>query len=1012
MSPTNSMQTAADSNAAKESSAMALVRSLGRKMVLLAASVSAVACSTGDPVGGQEPPAVPEGAIPVVEAVRITEKDQALVAGEFSRAAVQYVRNYDAELGLTAMDDFKVGQVRQGRGKLLHVRMKQMHEGLPVWGADVVVHADNDNRFLGINGTLAKNLGQLDLTTSVGADEALAIGKADYAGKSKGGAVAADLAYSRESTELVVFPGQGRNARVAWHVVFFTEIQSGINPGLWNYFVDARSGEVFFKFNGIHTLEQASGPGGNDKVSRTWTAQLDVEPQGAQFVMQTARLVTVDMNNATTGNGTVVVGPLDPIGDAPINDAHGFAEETLNMLQEWYGHNSIDDNGFVIRSRVHYDSNYENAFWDGTQMTYGDGFTTFFPLSGDIDVVSHEINHGFTTFHSNLIYASQSGGMNESFSDIAGTIAEFFNEGEAADFDIGRDIFRGDAALRFACDPTADGISIDHFDDYIEGTDVHFTSGIMNKAFCRAARRLGSGGDPDGTATQASVRRVGEAFYEANASFWTEDSTFEQGCDGTIAAATALGFSADELAALNTSWQDVGVFCDGTVPPIVCDETLTAESGTVSSPNFPNDYPDNFRRTYCVQPASGSPATLHFDSFNTEAGFDFVRIRDANGAQISNTSGPTAPPDATSTLLAITFTTDGSVVAPGWSASWSTGGTSNQPPTVEIDAPADGDIVTGTVAISASAADADGTVARVQFLLPDGTTVDDSSAPYEASWDSATVTDGVHEIAAQAFDDLGAGSDVVSVAVEVTNGGGCLDDTFEAEDVPISIPDNNQTGITSTVAVVGSGPVGSLALSLNIDHTWRGDLRVTLTSPSGTSVVVHNGAGGSADDVVITDLEIPDFVGETAAGNWTLLVQDVARIDVGTLTSFSLAVTGDCGGGGGWSGSDAPNLPTVDNGSACTSLTVSGDGDAADALISLDGVHAWRSILAATLEHNGTVVDVFTVGSFPDDAGAFGLTDQPVAGLSGSAAGEWTLCIIDTDEFGDTGTLNSWSVHD
>ena len=60
------------------------------------------------------------------------------------------------------------------------------------------------------------------------------------------------------------------------------------------------------------------------------------------------------MNNGTSGGGTVVVGPLDPIGDAPINDAHGFAEETLNMMQEWYGHNSIDDNGFVIRSRVHY----------------------------------------------------------------------------------------------------------------------------------------------------------------------------------------------------------------------------------------------------------------------------------------------------------------------------------------------------------------------------------------------------------------------------------------------------------------------------------------------------------------------------------------------------------------------------------------------------------------------------------------------------------------------------------
>jgi pseudolysin/vibriolysin len=131
------------------------------------------------------------------------------------------------------------------------------------------------------------------------------------------------------------------------------------------------------------------------------------------------------------------------------------------MLQEWYGHNSINDAGFLIRSRVHYSNNYENAFWDGAQMTYGDGATTFYPLSGDPDVPGHEINHGFTTFHSNLTYSGQSGGNNESFSDIAGTIAEHFIEGDGADFDIGRDIFKGNDALRFMCNPPQDGNSID-----------------------------------------------------------------------------------------------------------------------------------------------------------------------------------------------------------------------------------------------------------------------------------------------------------------------------------------------------------------------------------------------------------------------------------------------------------------------------------------------------------------------------------------------------------------------
>ena len=135
-------------------------------------------------------------------------------------------------------------------------------------------------------------------------------------------------------------------------------------------------------------------------------------------MMDTARLRTTNMNHGTSGQGTIVVGPLNPIGDAPINDAHGFAEVTLNMLTDWQGFNSIDNAGFIIKSRVHHDFFFENAFWDGTQMTYGDGFSTFFALSGDVDVVAHEINHGFTTFHSDLIYEKESGGMNESFSDI------------------------------------------------------------------------------------------------------------------------------------------------------------------------------------------------------------------------------------------------------------------------------------------------------------------------------------------------------------------------------------------------------------------------------------------------------------------------------------------------------------------------------------------------------------------------------------------------------------------
>jgi Zn-dependent metalloprotease/subtilisin-like proprotein convertase family protein len=962
------------------------------------AALAAFACSPSEPTTSR-----PDDLPPQIQSVHHLEKGRVAVSGDLAASARGYAIAAKAGIGFNEDDDFAVLASRRGRDGLDHVRLQQTYRGIPVFSADVVVHADNA-RFLGMGGRLGFGLAEVDTRAGLDAGEATAIAQADYAAGAKG---ASNLAFDRESAELMILPLETRGMRLVWHVRFFTELQAGIEPGLWSVFVDAADGTIQKKINSIHTLSQASGPGGNPKVPRTWTDALDVEPEGDQFKAETERLVTVDMNNSQGGSGTVVVGPLDDFGDAAINDAHGFAEVTLNMMDEWMGHNSIDDNGFVIRSRVHYGLNYENAFWDGTQMTYGDGASTFYPLSGDVDVVSHEISHGFTTFHSNLIYDNQSGGLNESFSDIAGTIAEFYVEGAGADWDIGRDIFQGDSALRFMCDPPADGISIDHFDDYADSIDVHFSSGISNKAFCLAARRLATG-DPAGEATPESVRRAGEAWYEANANYWTTGTTFAEGCQGIIDAATALNFTPDEIDALNASWEDVGVFCTGPAP-IVCDETLTGESGTLTSPNYPESYPNNFKRTWCIEPASGQPATLHFDDFDTETNFDFVRIRDANGVEVSNTSGTAAPADATSTLLAITFTSDTSVVRKGFSASWSTGGQENEPPVVAITEPTDGATVSGQVAIAADASDSDGAVARVVFSLPDGTTVEDNSAPYGAVWDSMSAADGDHQIVAEAFDDLGA-SAVSSVMVTVANGNECATGSYGSEDV-VSIPDNNSTGITSSLSVSGGGQVTSLQVSVDISHTWRGDLRVTLVSPSGTQAILHDRTGSYQDDVVLIDVPVSAFDGEAAAGTWSLVVRDLASLDLGTLNSWSIDVIADCGGGEEWSASDAPDLPLIDNGTACTTVTVTADGDAADVQVDLVGQHAWRSILRATLEHGGIVATVFSTGTFPSQSGEFRLEDHAVAGFAGSAAGEWTLCIEDTDAFGDTGVLQSWAVH-
>ncbi|HEX3478897.1 MAG TPA: M4 family metallopeptidase [Kofleriaceae bacterium] len=271
------------------------------------------------------------------------------------------------------------------------------------------------------------------------------------------------------------------------------------------------------------------------------------------------------------------------------------------------------------------------------------------------------------------------------------------------------------------------------------------------------------------------------------------------------------------------------------------------------------------------------------------------------------------------------------------------------------------------------------------------------------------------------FNTVKAAWDAVSVPAQAADptcgggggGGGCVNGTFTSTNVGQTIPDNNATGITSNNVVTGTGNVGSLSLSLNITHTFRGDLVVTLIAPDNTQFVVSNRAGGSADNIIITNQAITNFNGHVAAGTWKLKVQDLAAQDVGTLNSWSLNIVGSCTTGVNWSGSASPNLATIDNGTACTSLTVPSTpgSDSSQAKLNIAGRHDFCSILRGTLAHNGTTVAAFPTGTFPAGACNFSFTNRAVPGLSGDASGTWTFCIVDTDAFGDTGTLNTWSVH-
>jgi hypothetical protein len=219
-----------------------------------------------------------------------------------------------------------------------------------------------------------------------------------------------------------------------------------------------------------------------------------------------------------------------------------------------------------------------NACWDGDKLNMGQGgawgSNAFYEWAGALDAVGHELNHGFTQHHSALVYSSQSGGLNESFSDVAGTIAEFYHDGEGADFNLFEDIWSGEA-FRFMCDPEKDGQSIGDAGDFNGSIDVHYSSGVPNRAFCLAVGRYKASTGIQSTMT--GVYAMGHVWYAANAAYWTSGTSWEEACRGTIDAARALGYSSDVVQGLADSWADVGVACDSS--STVCNNNDTCDAG-------------------------------------------------------------------------------------------------------------------------------------------------------------------------------------------------------------------------------------------------------------------------------------------------------------------------------------------------------------------------------------------------------------------------------------------------
>lgn len=437
-------------------------------------------------------------------------------------------------------------------------RYDQTFRGIPVFGEGIVVSEDGAGNVRKLFGNMVGGLDQdiVSTTPRITRGAALAAGKSSHLG----GRISA-YRTENEKSDLVVFVDDYSRGHLAYAVSYFAD-GANVQATRPMILIDANSGQVLKKWENLQHALIGTGPGGNGKTGQyEWGSgglygNLDVAQSGSTCTMNNTDVKTVDLNNSTTNTSTTAFSYTCPRNTvrtingaySPLNDAHYFGGVIQNMYKTYTGANALS---FQLVMKVHYKTGYENAFWNGTAMTFGDGASTFYPLV-NADVSGHEVSHGFTEQHSNLTYSGQSGGINEAFSDMGGETTEYFWKG-SNDFNVGTEIFKGSGALRYMCNPTQDGRSIDNAANYTSGLDVHYSSGVYNKAFCTLAKK--SGWD---------TAKAFKTFARANASYWTSSITYNTGACGVQTAAGDLGYSVADVTAAFTA---VGVSCATTPPP-------------------------------------------------------------------------------------------------------------------------------------------------------------------------------------------------------------------------------------------------------------------------------------------------------------------------------------------------------------------------------------------------------------------------------------------------------------
>ncbi|WP_170245874.1 M4 family metallopeptidase, partial [Tenacibaculum adriaticum] len=431
--------------------------------------------------------------------------------------------------------------------------------------------------------------------------------------------------YKKPEGELLLLPGEvigQKDARLAYKFDIFAT-----KPLSRGYlYIDAQNGEVLF-YNAIIKHAEKFGHGSEakhvDKVNKTTTVatafvsaiaetrysgvkNIETALSGSNYILSDAsrKIYTRDAKHQAPGSTYPYVTNYDQFTDSDNNwttaehstnkddaalDAHWGAMMTFDYWQQEHGRNSYDGSGAQIRSYVHVDNNYDNAFWNGSVMSYGDGSSNGNEGNGNfdaltsIDVAAHEIGHAVCSYTADLAYQRESGALNEGFSDIWGAAVEHFAKGNGNDLNpsasvwlIGDEIDRrsGSAALRSMSNPTSEGQP-----DTYGGTNwqnpncgtptnlndycgVHTNSGVLNYWFYLLT--VGGNGTNDVgdvfNVTGIGMTKAAKITYRLEANYLSPSSTFADARAGAIQAATDLyGVNSQEVISTTNAFYAVNV---------------------------------------------------------------------------------------------------------------------------------------------------------------------------------------------------------------------------------------------------------------------------------------------------------------------------------------------------------------------------------------------------------------------------------------------------------------------